>query len=42
LIIVPSGWAKENRKVEATANGEAGAANQYGRYFAERKTLDET
>jgi hypothetical protein len=42
LIIVPSGSARKNRKAEATANGEAGATNQYGRYLGERKTLNET
>jgi len=42
LIIVPSGLARKNRKAEATANGEAGTTNQYGRYLGRRKTLNET
>jgi hypothetical protein len=29
--------SKENRKAEGMANGEAGAPNQYGRYFDGQK-----
>jgi hypothetical protein len=40
LTIVPSGSARKNRKAEATANGEAGATNQYGRYFGRAKNSE--
>jgi hypothetical protein len=42
LTIVPSGSPKEDRKAEITVNGEAAPINQYGRYFGERNTLNET
>jgi hypothetical protein len=32
---------KEDRQAEETANGIAGAPNQYGRYFSGRETLNE-
>jgi hypothetical protein len=33
---------RKNRTAEATANGKAGAPNQYGRYFDGLNTLNET